>query len=251
MKAKISHYLVTRFNCGLYHGRKHTRDGLLINPQEWMWKRLILFEQFCLPSVYHQHDQDFCWLIFLDAQTPDWAKSRFDFYKKNYSNIETVYIPFGSNWPRKSISFHLKRIFKKDTSLRIISTRLDCDDALNVKAMGYIKAFAREGNYVLSFPYGYRLYGNHLKKIKHKWNPFVSRVEDNNRSVMTVHGRGHTEWSEVVKTPVKDPMWLQVVHSNNLFNYWSSLFGTKVSLSRLFQDFHFSLTNFEEIGWKI
>lgn len=47
----IYHYLLTRFNLALWIEDK---NGAAIDREEWLKRRMALFETFCLPSVKNQ-----------------------------------------------------------------------------------------------------------------------------------------------------------------------------------------------------
>lgn len=53
------HYLLTRFNLSLW---QEDKNGLTIDREEWIRKRLKLFETYCLPSVVGQTCQEFRWI---------------------------------------------------------------------------------------------------------------------------------------------------------------------------------------------
>ena len=55
----IYHYLLTRFNLALWIEDK---NGAAIDREEWLKRRMALFETFCLPSVKNQSCQNFSWI---------------------------------------------------------------------------------------------------------------------------------------------------------------------------------------------
>lgn len=63
----IYHYLLTRFNLALWIEDK---NGAAIDREEWLKRRMALFETFCLPSVKNQSCQNFSWILLVDANTP-------------------------------------------------------------------------------------------------------------------------------------------------------------------------------------
>jgi len=65
--AEFRHYILTRFNTGLYR----RTEGLTVSPDEWMEHRLRLFTSLTLPSIRGQSCQDFTWLVLMDRRTPE------------------------------------------------------------------------------------------------------------------------------------------------------------------------------------
>jgi len=65
--AEFKHYILTRFNAGLYRRAAE----LPVSPQEWMEHRLRLFTTLTLPSIMGQSCQEFTWHVLMDKRTPE------------------------------------------------------------------------------------------------------------------------------------------------------------------------------------
>lgn len=47
-------------------------ESVVRSTDDWLQKRVELFERFCLPSVMAQTDQDFSWIVYFDPHSPAW-----------------------------------------------------------------------------------------------------------------------------------------------------------------------------------
>src|SRR5574338_436068 len=65
--AKFTHYLVTRFNVPVERWQRD-KSGHATLDDAWFDHRLELFSTYCLPSVFHQSEQNFQWLIYCDQR---------------------------------------------------------------------------------------------------------------------------------------------------------------------------------------
>ena len=63
------HYLLSRYNVGLYGRKQNMRSGEKIAPKKWMKNRIELFKRYCVPSIRNQSCRNFTWLIVLDPET--------------------------------------------------------------------------------------------------------------------------------------------------------------------------------------
>ena len=84
---RFQHFLLTRFNLGLYpadmnqaycdkSGQAPARD-----PDKWMDDRLELFDKYCVPSVMNQSNKNFTWLVVFDPKTPSKYRERIERYR--------------------------------------------------------------------------------------------------------------------------------------------------------------------------
>lgn len=218
----FQHFILTRFNRGLFTKNDTKQRGKPGPADAWMKHRIELFKRFCLPSVTGQTCQDFTWLIFFDPNTP---KSYFRSLEhlSSYKN----FIPIFGGGFKKAILRHLA----PETGF-IITTRLDNDDALHVSAIHQIQNhFHFQNRLALNFPLGYRLANNRLFLVKHHSNPFLSLIEQvhrdalGNPEVFTVMAQKHGEISKLapLRQLLAKPMWLQVIHGRN----WKNQVGGK------------------------
>lgn len=225
----MKHYLITRFNTGLYRRKNQkTRKGSPIDPKKWMVDRFRLFEKFTVPSILNQTCTNFEWLVGFDNATPMPYLLR----AKKYCTVI-----LGDNTRHASISYIRD---KCDSGDHIITSRVDNDDALH---KDYIKAVQhyyhtkerRSGIYVFPLGWIYKPQGEKLYHVRYNRNPFLSRVEKHLDKLKTVYEYGHVELFK--KKAVKyyrleghGHMWLQVIHENNLAN---KTWGDRKNISNL------------------
>jgi len=222
----FKHYLLTRFNVGLYGKKQKTLAKDVIDPDEWMENRINLFKTFCAPSVEKQTCKNFIWMIVVDKDTnPAHIEAIVD-----ASPLNCKVVP-GDNFREAAKTF----IGKPDVD-RVITTRMDNDDAIHRDFVANIHGWFRrkEKTGVLTYPTGWILNDkkqtlHHVRYIK---NPFTSLVEKCDRKVRTILFNRHTEVINYYKLHVlhHEHMWCQVVHGDNLANHsW----GHKVNVRKL------------------
>ena len=139
---KFQHFLLTRFNVGLYSTRQDAgpvdRSGRrpASNPDDWMEHRLRLFDRYCLPSVKNQSNKNFTWLVMFDERTPTRFKERIDHYSRDCCMV-TLYLnidrPSTSTFREECCKCAKEYISQKvDEDTRyVVTTRLDNDDAVH------------------------------------------------------------------------------------------------------------------------
>ncbi|MFL5867164.1 MAG: glycosyltransferase [Thermoleophilaceae bacterium] len=206
----LEHYLLTNFNV--------KRDDLACRPDlDWLKNRFELFERYCLPSVAGQICRDFTWLIRWDDEgTPASQRDRLLAYAEALPLIRLV--------PER-IAFHIAIARSLDGSpRRLLTTRLDNDDALHRDAVALLQREAGgEGMEFLNMPLGYCLEhpGGRTFLVEQPHNPFVSLAEDvNGASPRTAVCVSHHDAAALA--PVRQvgaaPSWLQVIHGRNAAN---------------------------------
>jgi hypothetical protein len=216
----ITHFLVTRFNLRV-NTWDTTKNGQKVLTEEWMFDRFRLFEQFCLPSVKNQSDQDFTWCIYFDANTQDPFLKRIDAIAKSFTNIR----PFFVNGIAEMIeSFQDFTKDRNNPGRYIITTRLDNDDILHRDFIKTIKAAASSGpRAIIDLRKGLQLCieSKHaeLRAVENSFNPFISLVEVA-ATPETVISKKHRDWEKVTKTVVvgDKPLWIELVHQTNKLN---------------------------------
>jgi len=222
----FEHFILTRFNIGLYAKSQKTRWGEHIDPDKWMDSRMVLWEKYCVPSIYAQTNQNFTWIVVFDPQTP-----------QKYLDRATALlhpkhrIVLGHNFRQAA-----KKSIGKVEKERLITSRCDNDDSINREYVERIQAkFKRSGKTgLLVFPCGWiwnpekvKLY--HSRYLK---NPFVTLVEKPQSKVHTVLAHRHTAIGDMFKVHLLEGghQWLQIIHGENLANYCH---GDQVDESKL------------------
>lgn len=201
--------------------------NLGLNPDKWLEERIQLFFDYCYPSVKSQSRREFRWVVFFDSRTP---KGYLDRISANDSEGILEYL-FTDHW-NKIDGEILSFLEKEDSDFdQLISTRLDCDDALSEKFVQTIQKEVSQrtcnGPYALNCSNGVILDVEskiYYKKMMRS-NPFISLVQKRDQIDKSIFGLEHQEISDqIITIELKDPkMWLQVVHGGNLINKSSGL----------------------------
>jgi hypothetical protein len=212
LKQDFTHLVLTRFNTAVAYAP--TAKGL---ETDWLTARLALFERYCLPSVAAQQGADFRWLIFFDAASPAWFKTKI-------SSFEPLVTPIYVEGEASDAI--LRRLIVQTglvTSSHLLTTRLDNDDAIAKDHLGRVqRAFCGQDREFIRFPWGLQSFRGHLYQVYWPANPFLSlveKVESGNRfdTVMCVrHDR--IAGSGPIKQILCSPQWLQTLHESNLGN---------------------------------
>jgi hypothetical protein len=216
----FNHYLVSRFNLRR-KGWNTTRKGETLLSEKWLCNRFRLFENFCLPSVQHQTNQNFTWLIFFDINTPQLYKNRAIEYGTRFPNLKPFFVE-----GMEQFLPEIQNEIQKSTLPYIITTRLDTDDCLRKDFTDEIqKNFNRQDFMCLDFPDGYTLQivpKVRIGKRKQLYNPFTSLIEKNDTPQSVWCREIHSSWKRVknVKRVSGVRIWMSVIHlenKNNLF----------------------------------
>lgn len=208
---RVKHFLITPF----YVRRRFGAGEPNLAATEWLDRRMVLFERYCLPSVLGQSHRDFEWLLYLDESTPDRHLRRLESLTGHASNVTILLCPL---WEPSSIARQLSARSSATTEW-IITSRLDNDDALHRDFVRIVQGSAEERTEYLNFPQGVILYDGKCFLYRHPSNAFISLVEPA-AAPRTVWTTAHERASEVA--PVRQlwstPSFLQVVHGGNVSN---------------------------------
>jgi len=213
----FEHYLITRFNL------KNPNWDVTKNNEElltdaWMEDRMWLFENFCLPSVTSQTNQNFTWLLYLDTTTSDKYKTKMFDLTSGIENIKLFFIN-GMNefYPE------IKKTITDNTKPYLITTRIDNDDVISRFFIDEVqKKFNSQDFLAIDIIKGYSLQIKPtyiLGKKEHVFNPFISLIEKN-ENPKTVWFNDHTQWkkeSRIIQFTDKR-LWMSIIHEKNKVN---------------------------------
>jgi hypothetical protein len=212
MPAEFTHLVLTRFNTEV----AFAPSGIRLDT-EWLKARLSLFERFCLPSMAAQQGARFRWLVFLDAESPGWFRDKIGSYG---SLVTPRYIegPATNHVLTRSIAES-----GLVASPYLITTRLDNDDAIARDHLATVqRAFRRQEQEFLAFPFGLQWFRGHLYDVCWRANPFLSLIEkiQGGNQFTTVFRVPHDQVLETgrVRLQFRSPQWLQVLHDLNVLN---------------------------------
>jgi hypothetical protein len=219
-----THILLTRFNVRVRAKWSHASAD-----PAWLLNRFDLFEQFCLPSVRSQTAPDFRWLIYFDAMT---SEEHLDRARTALADLPQARIVLIDAFDRELWLPPIHESIPLGAS-RVITTRLDNDDALHPHFLSAVQAAALRSEMpcFLNLSKGYTLRDGHLHLVHDRSNAFLSLVE-HTAAPETVWVKPHTEASTFapVQQVSAPPAWLQVIHGENVSN---RVRGRRVDARRL------------------
>ena len=212
MAKDFVHVVITRFNAAVGYSASLKRLD-----NTWLRERIVLFEQYCLPSIRAQQAVEFKWVIFMDAQSPQWLREKIDGYGPPLS---AIYVdgPFSDSViaTRVAASGYVSAPY-------LITTRLDSDDALANHHLARVQlTFCQQQREFIEYPVGLQSFRGHLYNVYYPSNPFLSLIErvQDNGGVTTVHCVEHdrVRTAGKVRRIVVSPQWKKVIHSANVGN---------------------------------
>lgn len=215
-KNNCEHFIITSFNVDF--GMK-SRDQILSS--EYLTQRFQLFNQFCYPSVFHQTNQNFKWLVFFDSETPTVFKNEISILAE-WKRFVPVYVTPVSA-PGDFWSEVLKNYLSPETEF-LITSNLDNDDSLSKNFVEMVQDNYHEQEFeFLNFPFGYMLRDDGLFLREFLSSPFINLIEKadnfltckaiNHSDLFKLYGQGVP-----VRQVIAEPAWLQVVHTTNVIN---------------------------------
>ncbi len=167
MPKEFTHLVLTRFNTILSFAPPPQRLQ-----RDWIEQRLAPFEQYCLPSMAAQRDVEFTWLMFMDAESPDWLREKMQSYAP-------LVVPVWIDGPLTDevIASSIAATGLVRTPY-LITTRIDSDDAFASNHLALVQsAFAKQERQFLDFPFGLESYRGHLYNRYWPSNSFISLIE--------------------------------------------------------------------------
>ena len=207
----VSHFVLTRFNIA-----SEGREVAIRNSPGWLERRFDLFKTYCLPSMAAQTCQNFRWLIYFDHGTPRGIRERIAQAQKIFP-FEAVFVgPFDMKMTAHDVASRLS-----PEAARIITTRLDNDDAVSIDFIEKIQTYGMScaSGTVLNFTHGIALRNRLAYSACDASNPFTSLVSCA-ADVRVIWEATHRSLAETFDLQqVSDgPVWLQVVHGENVAN---------------------------------
>lgn len=227
--SKSDTFIITRFNLRLWTKDKHNHTT---QSEEWLEHRFDLFEKYCFPSIEKQTNQVFIWFCLFDAETPKKYLKKIQNYTKKLDAFSPVFFDEKDSANVSGCISDLISKHKNDNH-RLITIRLDNDDALNIQFIAKVNEYAvsAKGTTILSFKYGVQYFTtqNLAAHIPFYNNHFLVMVNNEydvmnwkDRKVQHVLQFNHYETKNypypfVCNTTAKD-MWAEVIHATNVSN---------------------------------
>jgi hypothetical protein len=213
-RPRFHHVILTRFNVRFVEDPRIASIGL---DPAWLTDRFALFERYCLPSVVAQSVQNFSWILFFDSATPPDFVEKIKELIRPYDNVHAF---FSSKLPISTVQDAVRSVVPANAEW-LLTTRLDNDDALHVDFVASVQAgqtFRRAE--VLNFPLGIILSQGRAYRWRDQSNAFISLSEpfDGFATVLNIYRHVYAHESYPVRQVADAPMWLQLVHDNNVSN---------------------------------
>lgn len=164
--------------------------------EAWLARRMALFEQFTYPSVLAQTDQDFKWVGLVHQDSPQWL---FDDLS-HFHRLQVV-----------PVEMDIDAVIRGGKSIN-----LDTDDALAADFVEQARKVDFEGETI--FPNGacYRIMTDHWIGVTRP-NAHFNIVQHPELTVLDFsHGMTATVEKQLVN--IRRPMWLEVIHEENISN---------------------------------
>lgn len=208
--------LITRFAIELESSSKffETKEGV-----EWFNHRLSFFKKTCLPSILNQVTRPDLWVIFI-------TKNRNIHTKLSNETLGFDFIKIVEIEKFTAFKEIVSAFLLKDNLSQSITTRLDCDDALFPEYFKTVKSISDKTSSDCLFEPSKGLSlqvedetitrAAYIQKLLPPFLSFINRTGDN----IHVFSFNHDEWPKVFITEKqnKTPLWIQVVHENNISN---------------------------------
>jgi hypothetical protein len=232
MESKFTHYLITRFNVPIEQWDKD-KAGNIVRDQVWARERNDLFRKYCVPTILHQSNQAFQWLIYMDVQT---NPSDLETIRKELSHVKNAELRFVTSM--QDLLGDLRKVLSAVETDYVITSRLDNDDGLGREYMQQIQnAFSPDDMTLINMLHGV-LYDadTHIQTMVRnaRLNHFTSLIEKRHpdQQCLTVLGFSHTQPPEDCKVVNLDAdhAWLKIIHGRNLN---SRIKGRPVLISRI------------------
>lgn len=202
----FDHFLLTRFNV-----RHETRAS-----DEWLRHRLGYFERLCRSSIINQTNKNFRWLVYFDAERDEWFQREVDRLSAG-GVFEPIWVE-GPLDPQKTMA----PVAERAISDWVITTRLDNDDAVAFDFIESIQSeYSGQDLEFINFQSGLQLSDD--GGLYHRLDPsnaFISLIEKRREALTGVY----IDWHDRVAShgPIRQvnshPIWLQMVHGQNIGN---------------------------------
>lgn len=222
----IHHVFLTRFNLPSAGVESRIRQQ-----DEWLPRRVELFERFCVPSIRSQSNQNFSWLIYFDPQSPSWLRER----TVRYAADGLCTPIFRESVDRDQLLSDIRSGIESERPV-LITTNLDNDDGLATDFVERLQSVrtphSRAAVYLAN---GLIRNPEALYLRRDRRNAFCS-VRESAIDPVTCW----SDWHNLLgrSMPVVElggsPAWLQVVHGENVSN---RVRGRLVSPARYRQSF--------------
>jgi hypothetical protein len=201
-------YVLTRF------AEKFSADAPDFTP-EWLRSRVELLSERTSRSLWNQTEQGFDWLVSVYQGIASDVEA--DIMKATQGRARLV------QQAPKAETEDVFRSYLSQVEGRYWTVRLDSDDMLHPEFLATLKRAQAQRGMIQSFPKGAILDVERgvvaVRRLTN--NPFLAQVGENGENVFDLGHHGEVSFRPGVKfhtRQTREPMWLQVVHGQNLAN---------------------------------
>jgi hypothetical protein len=213
-RPSFEHVILTRFNVRYVEDPNAPSIG--VDPG-WLEERFGLFEQYCLPSVLAQTEQNFTWILFFDRATPEPYAERARALASRRAGFHPI---FCDALPLSAVHETVRRVSRNDPQW-LLTSRFDNDDGLHKDFVATVQRAQRfDRPEVLNCPMGIILRDNRAYRRRDPSNAFISLSEpfSGMQTVFSILRHVYARESYPVRQVASAPMWLQVIHDSNISN---------------------------------
>lgn len=210
---------------------------------EWLKKRIHLFETFTIKSIKNQINQNFKYIVYVSDYKVD--RSIIDEFIERNGDYCDIQVISGDGWfnHEKHILKHLRENYDLNNYKYLYTTTLDSDDSLNRNYVEMVQdrnPHQYKDVYILNFKHGYRYFMGEEKVYFYRWdwNSMFTMIEPVREKMYTCKW----DYSHVTicrdtfkrddqrkNIGSKEPMWFQIIHDCNVQtmyregNRWANL----------------------------
>lgn len=218
MSPLFKHFLITRYNVPL-DGWHLDKSGSSTRDDAWLEHRLQLFKQYCIPTILAQSEKYFTWLIYCNANTPQFY---LDTINELLNSMPNVMIQLTSGY--HECLADIDEILTNSGTPYVITSRLDNDDGLGIHYIQTIQQnFIAQNGVILNLLNGHGY--NVTRKVATKMynirnNHFSSLIEATKPGGGHISIRGFQHDNPpsdfIIHNLVLSNSWLKVFHERNL-----------------------------------
>jgi hypothetical protein len=206
----LNHVFLTRFNLPSagFESIVRAQDG-------WLRGRAQLFEEYCLPSVRSQTNNNFHWIIYFDPESPTWLKERISDWSQN-----GIFQPiFREAVSHNELIEDIRSVIGTPAP-DLLTTNLDNDDGIASDFVQRLQdAAGRSGRCAIYIARGLIKFGPAIYIRTDRQNAFCS-VRESWDAPVGCWTDFHNLLAKHMQVHVLDgpPGWLQVIHGSNVSN---------------------------------
>ncbi|WP_197418091.1 glycosyltransferase [Paucibacter sp. KCTC 42545] len=207
----FQHFVLTRFNVKLALGSGNKN----VDP-DWLRARFKMFEEDCLASITGQSRKPDHWLVFFDAKTPAEFVERIESFRKICPQFTPIFCDVFSV---ELATQHMRARLMPNVNW-VLSTRIDSDDAINLRLFEEICRVVEVGRREFINPtQGLVVSGGKFFRKRDYANPFISLSEGADSLESVWLGQHHLlkRFGSVRQLGLKDA-WFQMIHGGNVAN---------------------------------